>query len=484
MTVGDLIPAVERELYFRELARRRMEYFLRYTFGDNYLMGWVHQAICTELDRFLADVMSGRSPRLALFMPPRHGKSEIVSRRFPAFCFGKYPDLSIISTSYGADLSGRMNRDVQRIIDSSFYRTLFPETNLYGKNIRSVSQGTALRNSDIFEIVGHKGSYRSAGVGGGITGMGSDILIIDDPVKDRKEADSPTVRDSVYEWYTSTAYTRLSPGGGVLLIMTRWHEDDLAGRILEDMKNDSNPHKLQWRIISFPAIAETDEIHRRQGDALHPERFNIEHLLSIKASLPDRDWSSLYQQNPKAGSGAVFKQEWFRYWTPEMLPKKWDDKCHSWDMTFKDTDGSDFVVGQDWRRKGADLYLIDQVRGRMDFVKTCEEVINFSARHPEVWTKLVEEKANGAAVMNALKSKISGLIPVIPAESKLARAYAVTPPFRSGNVYIPLMSTWAKDYEHELTIFPAGTYDDQVDATSQGITHLLQSPTTDYGALL
>lgn len=197
----------------KALARSCLAAFVRYTM-PGYKMGWVHEEICSELDAFLADVVAGRSPRLMLTMPPRHGKSELASRRFPAYALGRYPDLSIISTSYAADLSSRMNRDVQRVIDSPEYRELFPGTALYGKNTRTIGDGSYLRNSDIFEVVGHAGCYRSAGVGGGITGMGGHIVIVDDPFKDRASADSPTIRQNVWDWYTSTLYTRLAPGRG------------------------------------------------------------------------------------------------------------------------------------------------------------------------------------------------------------------------------------------------------------------------------
>lgn len=211
----------------RELARQTLAGFTLYTY-PGYQMGWVHEEICQKLDQFLEDVKNKKSPRLMIMAPPRSGKSEIISRRFPAYTFGKYPDMSIIGTSYAADLSSRNNRDVQRVMDSEEYHNVFPNTNLFGKNIRIVGNGAYLRNSDIFEIVGHAGTYRSAGVGGGITGMGGNILIVDDPLKDRAEADSPTIRQKIYDWYTSTLYTRLAPGGGILIIMTRLHTDDLC----------------------------------------------------------------------------------------------------------------------------------------------------------------------------------------------------------------------------------------------------------------
>ena len=218
---GELKRRAQLELQKRH-ARQYLADFTLYTY-PTYLMGWFHREVCEALDKFLADVLAKKSPRLILTAPPRHGKSELVSRRFPAFAFGRCPDLQIIATSYGADLAQRFNRDVQRIIDDDTYRTLFPETTLNGRNVRTDSRNAFIRTSDLFEIVNHKGAYRSCGVGGGITGTGADILIIDDPIKDRAEANSPTVRANVYDWYTSTAYTRLSPGGGVIVMNTRWH---------------------------------------------------------------------------------------------------------------------------------------------------------------------------------------------------------------------------------------------------------------------
>lgn len=207
------MPTVMAELARRELTRRRFIDFIQYL-SPAYQAGWVHRELAAALERFLDGVVNKRSPRLMVFMPPRHGKSEQVSRYFPAWAFGRYPDLSMIAASYAADLIGRMNRDVQRIIDSPMYGQIFEGIGLSGKNVRTSAHGSFLRNSDMFEIVGHKGIYRSAGVGGGITGMGADILNIDDPVKDFQEAQSPTIRQAVWDWYTSTAYTRLSVVSG------------------------------------------------------------------------------------------------------------------------------------------------------------------------------------------------------------------------------------------------------------------------------
>lgn len=438
-------------------ARKGLSYFTLHTKPD-YLLGWVHKEICDELDRFLQDVADKKSPRLIITMPPRSGKSELVSRRFPAFALGRNPDLQIIATSYSSDLSQRFNRDVQRVIYDEQYFELFPKTKLNNSRVRTDSRGSYIRTSDLFEIVGHAGAYRSCGVGGGITGQGADILIIDDPIKDRAQAASKTIRDSIWDWYTSTAYTRLSPGGGVIVMATRWHTDDLIGRLIQRMGEGDT-----FRIVNYPAIAEHDELHRKAGEALHPERYPLSTLLQIQKTIGSRDWEALYQQHPVPDGGALFKLEWFRRWTATSLPPEFDHTLMSWDMTFKDSKNSDYVVGQVWGKKGPNFYLLDQVRGQWDFVKTKEMVRVLAHKWPRVVRKLVEDKANGSAVISELKSTVSGFVPITPTESKEARASSVTPYFEAGNVFIPEDSAapWVPHYVSELLEFPAGSHDDQ-----------------------
>ena len=452
-------------------ARQYLADFTLYTY-PTYLMGWFHKEVCEALDKFLEDVLAKKSPRLILTAPPRHGKSELVSRRFPAFAFGRCPDLQIIATSYGADLAQRFNRDVQRIIDDDTYRTLFPETTLNGRNVRTDSRNAFIRTSDLFEIVNHKGAYRSCGVGGGITGTGADILIIDDPIKDRAEANSPTVRANVYDWYTSTAYTRLSPGGGVIVMNTRWHEADLTGQLLSKMQSEEGD---TWQVINYPAIAEHDEPHRKTGEPLHAERYPLDALNRIRAAVGERDWAALYQQHPVPDGGGLFKEQWIQYYRQADLPSKFDKLVTSWDMTFKDGAGSDYVVGQVWGRAGAKFYLLDQVRGQMDFVKTKAAFVSLAEKWPHAVRKLVEDKANGPAIISELRDKVAGIIPITPKESKEARAYAVSTLWEAHNVYIPdpQETKWVgRDFVPELLSFPAGAHDDQVDAMTQALSDL------------
>lgn len=434
-----------------------------------YRMGWVHKELCDKLDRFLLDVQAGRSPRLMITMPPRHGKSELASRMFPAYALGRNPDLSIIATSYSADLASRMNRDVQRIIESEEYGTIFPGVRLPGKN------SSQFRTATFFEVEGHKGGYRSAGVGGGITGMGGNILLLDDVLKDRASADSPTIRQNIWDWYTSTLYTRLAPGGGIIIINTRWHMDDLSGRLLAA---EAAGNGDTWQVINFPAIAEQDEPHRKAGEALDPARYSLEQLLKIKAAIGSRDWEALYQQHPTPDGGAVFREAWFRHWKPADIPSRFEAVVMSWDMAFKASDSSDYVVGQVWGRQGAQCFLLDQVRGRWSFTETVDQVVRLAEKWPHANRKYIEDKANGPAVIDTLQRTISGIIPVEPDGSKTARAYAVTPLFEAGNVLFPQpgLYAWTEDLLSELLQFPTGAHDDQVDALTQALRMLATKP--------
>lgn len=455
------------DAYKKEKARRRLIDFTTYTM-PNYEVNWHHERLCDALDQ----LVDGDIKRLMVFMPPRNGKSELGSRRFPAYLLGKDPNAQIIASSYSADLASRMNRDVQRIIDSEEYRELFPDVGLNGSSSRTIGKGSYLRNSDIFEIVGHKGIYKSAGIGGGITGMGMTYGIIDDPFKNRKEAESKTVRDSVWDWYTSTFYTRLEKDARVLIILTRWHEDDLAGRLLKQAQED--PEAEQWEVINYPAIAEEpmDESDPREvGEALWPNKYNLDALTKIKKAVGSYEWSALYQQRPSPSEGNILNRGWWKYY--KVMPQRFDEVIQSWDCAFKDNDDSDFVVGQVWGKIGADKYLLDQVKDRMDLPATIQAVRSLSAKWQRATAKLIEDKANGPAVIQMLKHEISGMIPVNPQGGKIARAYAASPEVEAGNVYLPdpSIAPWVHDFVEETAAFPNSANDDATDCFTQAIIH-------------
>lgn len=456
----------------RELARRNLLAFTLATKPD-YSAGWVHREICGELMRFYAAVLRKESPRLILTMPPRHGKSEIVSRRFPSFCFGVTPDIGIIAASYDMSLAVAMSRDVQGIMRSEEYREIFPHVNLT-ETRRRRNAVNATQSSKLFEIPGFAGRYIAAGVGTGITGKGADILSIDDPIKGRKEADSPTVRETVANWYGADAYTRLAPGGGILVTQTRWHEDDLAGRLIDRMGQGGD----RWTVINYPAIAERDEPHRKEGEALHPERYPLQALQRIRANIGEYDWNALYQQRPTPRAGGVFRREWVRHWT--SLPRVPDQVIQSWDFAFKDAKTSDNVSGQLWMRAGARFYLVDCVTRKMSYVEQKAALRRMTEDYPQAWAKVVEDKANGPAIISDLESTIPGIVPYTPLGSKLARAYSVSPFFEAGNVFVPPADAehpWVSKYLEELCTFPSAPHDDRVDATSQALDYLARRGT-------
>ncbi|WP_323086416.1 MULTISPECIES: phage terminase large subunit [Providencia] len=443
----------------REIARRSLHEFIQYI-NPEYITSHFSQTVCDALDRFIVKMMNGERPVIILGAPPQHGKSDIVSRYLPAYIFGKYPDLRIAGLSYGKDLASDMNRDVQRIMMSDEYAVLFPLSCLNSKRVVTI-EVEAKRNSETFEIVGRKGTYISQGVGGPLTGKKVDLGIIDDPIKNAKEALSPTTKQSVWNWYVSTFKTRLSKNSGEIIMATRWATDDLSGRVIENNKKAV--------VLEFPAIND-------DGEALVPELHPIDKLLETKAILGDYFWSAMYQQKPKPGDGQIFHEEFARYYLPKDLPESFDEIIHSWDMTFKDSDGTDYVVGQVWGKKGANAYLLYQIRKRMSFTETLKAVKLLVEKYPQARRKLVEDKANGPAVIDSLKSIISGLVPIEPDGSKIARAHACTAEWEAGNVWLPhkAIAPWITETVDEITTFPFAGHDDTVDAMTQALRYLFQ----------
>lgn len=438
-----------------------------------FQQGWFNRIIAAELQQFYFDVMAGKQPRLIIQAPPRSGKSELFSRRFPAWAFGQNPNLQMIAASYSADLSSRMNRDVQRIIDSEEYAGVFPETSFSSNTSASINSQKNIRNSEIFEIAGYSGSYRSAGVGGGITGMGADIAIIDDPVKDAKEANSQTYRDSVWDWYTSTFYTRLSPKSGILLGMTRWHEDDLAGRLLADMKNGGD----QWRVVSFPAIAEEDEQYRKEGDALHPERYDLTHLTKIKKAVGTQTWNALYQQRPSSKGGDVIKRAWFKRYSVLPLMRRVIIAGDTAQKVKQHNDFSVFIVAGIGIDGG--LYVIDLIRGKWEapeLERKLEDIWNKYRASHKAQSVYIEDKSSGTGLIQSIQRKRNIPIKGVQVDAdKYTRVLGIQGFIESGYVFLPDGAEWVEDFLSECEKFTATDshkHDDQVDTLTMAITEL------------
>lgn len=440
------------ELLLRRAARTDLYSFIRYV-SPEYIANEFAREACSALDQFIVDVVNGSRPILILQAPPQHGKSDIVSRHLPAYLFGRFPDWNVGGLSYSSDLASDMNRDVQRIMMTDEYRALFPASVL-GQKIKGKLD--AKQNTEAFEIPGRKGSYRGAGVGGPLTGRKINIGIIDDPIKNAKEALSEVIKDGIHKWYQSTFLTRLAATSGQIIMATAWALDDLSGRVMAE-----NPRA---KVLKFKAINEA-------GEALVPELHPLEQLLEMQAVLSDYFWSAMYQQSPKASGGNIFKDEFVQYYLPKDLPDKFDKSVASWDFTFKDSDGTDYVAGHVWGKKGANSYLLDRVHARMGFTKSKDALIKLHKDWPEARRILVEDKANGPAIIDSLKSSVPGLIAIEPDGSKLARAHAVTAYWEAGNIWLPHpdIAPWVKSFVSELTTFPASAHDDDTDAMTQAL---------------
>ena len=439
-------------------ARRHLLPFILRGFPA-YQAGWFHRELAETMEWFSREIAAGRSPRLIVTVPPRHGKSEIVSRRWPIWHLGKFPDHELVVASYGQSLANDMSRDARSVRADvlDLFPGLAPDEN--GKD-----------GVEKWEISGGRGSYKAVGVGGPLTGSGAHALIIDDPVKDRVEADSPVYRERAWQWYQTVASTRLAPGAGVLVMMTRWHEDDLVGRLLAEEKKGGD----QWRKVDFPAIAEQDEEHRRTGEALHPERYPIEVLEQRRKVLGSRNFAALFQQRPTPATGGLFRRGWFQLYDTDPRNLVIQRPIITCDLTFKGSDGSDYVVFGMWGRRGEDIYLLDRFRARLDYVETKVALRAFVAKwrhlHPRV---LVELKANGEALVADLRSVVPNLIGWVPDShgSKETRAAVAAARAEAGQLWVPASAPWLEEWIEEHVGFPAAKHDDQVDVTSMAVIY-------------
>jgi len=427
----------------------------------------VQTAALDLLDENLVDVAEGRCRRLMWSMPPQEGKSERTSRRFPLWLLLQNPDLRIAIVSYEMGVARRWGRAIRNDIAEH------PELGL------KVRDDTAAAHE--WQLDGYRGGVYSVGIGGALTGRPVDVLLIDDPLKGRKEADSPTYRQACKDFYTDTARTRLGPAAMQIIIQTRWHEDDLSGWLLAGESGH------EWRYINVPAQSEDDQdpLGRAPGEYLVSARGRTStDWEATKRDVGSRTWAALYQGAPAPAEGTLFKRQHWRWYNAPKWERRPDGTMYvhgadeiiqSWDMAFKDTKASDFVVGQVWARYGAEVYLLDQVRERLDFPATADAVRALSAKWPQAHAKLVEDKANGPAIIAQLRATVQGLIAITPKDSKYARASSVAPFQEAGNVYLPdpALAPWIGDYVIEHTSFPNAAHDDQVDTTSQALNRLL-----------
>lgn len=412
-----------------------------------------------------------------VFMPPRHGKSEINSKYFPAWYLGLFPDRRVILASYEAAFAaswGRKARDVLEEHGASLFEGL------------AVRQDS--RASDWWEIAGRDGGMVTAGAGGAITGKGAHLLLIDDPIKNAEEAQSKARRESIWDWYQSTAYTRLEPGGAIVLTMTLWHEDDLGGRLLAQMAAGGE----QWRVLRFPALAEeADELGRAPGEPLWPARFDVPALERIRSTVGPHVWSALYQQRPMPIGGGLFRREWFRHYErPGLLfdtndrpitgvlrlADRWVEEASlrrfaTVDLAASTKTTADYTVIASWGVEpgpsGA-LVLLDLDRARREG----PDIVPAIRRAVERWgLSAVWVERVGFQLALVQEARRAGL-PVRELEAdrdKVARALPATADLEGGRVWFPRAGPWLDDLEAEILSFPGGRHDDCVDVLSYAV---------------
>jgi len=386
-------------------------------------------------------------------MPPQEGKSTRVGRDFPVWLLHRRPDTRIVMGSYGQSLADRNGRLVRNAIASH------PELGIsIAPDHGSVSE---------WSIAGRAGGVYSVGRAGGVTGRAADLIIIDDPVKDRMEADSQIIRDACWDWWRDALASRLATGARVVLIMTRWHQDDLAGRL---MQHDT---EAGWRVVNIPAQCDStdDLLGRKPGEYLQSAQDrSTEQWEQRKATAGARTWAALYQGRPAPAQGGILQRQWWQRWS--ALPRM-DRVYQSWDLTFTGSRGSDYVVGQVWGQHGHNLYLLHQTRGRWGFTDQLSEIIRTREAWPQTGAILIEAAANGHAAIDTLRARVPGIIGVTPRGGKAVRAEAVAPLIEAGNVHLPALGPWVGGLIEECASFPNDAHDDQVDALTQAVSWAL-----------
>lgn len=446
----------------RERERRRLWsdfYAYRKMVTPGLIDSWWQQDVAKHLEQFKDDMVNKRSPILIIQAPPQHGKSEQITD-FITWYAGQFPKTKCIYASFSERLGVRANRKLQKILDSEQYQRLFPKASINGSNTVT-KVGQLLRNQDIIEIGNEGGFFRNTTVRGAITGESLDLGVIDDPIKGREQANSTTIRDRTWDWLMDDFFTRFSDGGGLLVILTRWHIDDPIGRLIDRFP--------KAKVLTYKAIAEDDEEHRKAGEALFPEHKSLEFLLDRKRLMDPANWEALYQQNPVVAGGNLFKIDDFVMYR-DMPAIKW--RGIYVDTAQKTGEKHDYTVMQLWGQ-GVDgkAYLIDMVRGKFEAPELEKTAIAFwqkckamdTGQYGMLRKMAVEDKVSGTGLIQVLKRLGVPVVPIKRTRDKYTRALDVMPSVAAGLVCLPKDAVWVKDVITEVSQFPDGKHDDIVD---------------------
>ncbi len=416
----------------------------------------------SKLIRKLEAVEAGRIRRLLISMPPRHGKSLLTTTIFPSWYLGRNPGNSVITASYGQDLADDFGRQVRGYVNDAYTQSAFPELKI-AEDSNSMKRFTTTAG----------GNYFAVGVGASITGRGANLLLIDDPIRNREDARSEVVLRTLQGWFSTVAYTRLAPGGAVVVIQTRWSHNDLIGWLLREHGDEG------WDYLNMPAIAEVDGDGRKEGEALWPERFDLADLKSKRSILGGADFEALYQGRPTAEEGAVFQRAWWRQYIEIPNLKR---IIQSWDTAFKTGSENDYSVCTTWGEAVDGFYLLHRFKKRIEFPELKRQVAALATEwKPNII--LIEDKASGQSLIQEIKQSTRFPVRAIKVDTdKLSRAHAASPLVECGKVFLPKTAPWLEDYLSVMSTFPAGAHDDDVDSTTQALNFLRGSNPT-YGLL-
>lgn len=423
--------------------------------------GWVPYPHLELLSKKLMAVAAGEIDRLIVTMPPRHGKSELISRFTPAWFLGTHPDRKVMLASYEATFAKSWGRKAREILEE------------YGPAVFGVEVSQSSSAADYWEIAGHEGVMTTAGVGGPLTGKGAHLMIIDDPVKNHEEALSEVMREKAWDWWVSTARTRLQMGGGVVLVMTRWHEADLAGRLLKAAGEGGD----EWEILNLPALAgDDDALGRKPGETLCSPLISQEMMEDTKAATPPYWWSALYQQTPTPDEGGIFSRRDFHYFDFEdggetvtlrrpdgqwqTFGSDWCQKFQVVDLAESEKKTADYtVMAEVWKTPEGDMLVRSIIRDR---IPGPDQPKFFRAHHKGMPVK-IEAIGYQSSLVNTMLREGFPAEPVYPDKDKVTRASAAGALYKAGKVYHLAGAEWLSDFEAELLSFPAGEHDDQVD---------------------
>lgn len=442
------------KIVLKNKAKQDYYSYVKHTHADFQELPHI-KLITSKIDnaiRLREDMLAGiepiRNQYIMISMPPRHGKSMTITETLPSYFMGKFPSAKVIMTAYSITLADDFARANAKKIEE--YR---------------VFNNTVVSNNQDRMVLDNNSVCVKAGIMGGITGKGAHLLIIDDPIKTQEEASSETTRNKIWKEWESSLSTRLEEAAIVILIMTRWHEDDLAGRLL----NPEYGEPLPWEVVNIPLEAEENDIlGRKPGEPLW-DRYGLDFIKERKQY--SKTFNALYQGRPSSEEGNLFKRHYWNYYEKtQQFINELPLLVMSVDATFKDTSKSDKVSIQAWGKKGINYYLVDRFNARMDFMTTLQAIINMKQKYPKIGMIFVEDKANGSAIINVLRKEVQGIVAVNPLGGKESRAQSILPYVVGGNVHLPRGES--QEFEEECASFPNGAHDDDVDAFTQAISQI------------